>query len=172
MKEPPADQDLEGLRLSAEPGGQVRDGSDGSIVLSAFKADHTQRGIAGRDAYPQAKVIAELDPLRMELGNDQFPHGQRHSHRLLPSVRDGNRVIEEDHHAVPGEALQGGLVPHDQSPHFGVILCQHSHDFFGFRCLGEGSESSEVEEHDRDLPPMALEQILVAPRENRLHERG
>ncbi len=57
-----ADQDLSWLRVGAEPGREVRDGPERAVVVAAFKADPTERRVAGGDADPQPEVGAALPP--------------------------------------------------------------------------------------------------------------
>ena len=45
-----ADQDLPRRRISAEPGREVSDRPERTVVVAAFEANPAQRGIAGRDA--------------------------------------------------------------------------------------------------------------------------
>jgi len=57
---------------------------------------------------------------------------------------DLDRVVEEDHHPVAGEALEGALVGQDEAAHLRVVLAQHAHHFLGLGRLGEGGEAAEL----------------------------
>ena len=74
----------------------------------------------------------------------------------------GQRVVEEHHEPVAGEALEGALEPVDQLAERRVVLREHAHHLFGLARLGERGEAAQVAEHDHDLAPMAVEEGLVA----------
>ena len=61
----------------------------------------------------------------------------------------GDGIVEEDHHAVAGEALERALVGEDELAHFGVVLAQDAHQLLGLGRLREGREAAEVEERPR-----------------------
>ena len=97
-------------------------------------------------------------------------HRDRHAYGALGGIRHGNRVVEEDHHPVAGEALEGAVVRKDQLAHLGVVLAEHAHHLLGLGRLGEGGEASQVEEHDGDLAPVGLQGIVGAARHDELGE--
>ena len=84
----------------------------------------------------------------------------------------GTGIVEEDHHAVAGEALERALVLHDERAHLGVVFAEDAHDFLGLGGLRERGEAAEVEEHDRDLAPVGLERIVGAAGHDELGELG
>src|SRR5205807_1633861 len=64
------------------------------------------------------------------------------------------------------------LVRENDLAHGRVVLPQHAHDLLRLGGLGEGGEATQVEEHDDDLAPVALERIVGAAVDDRLGERG
>ncbi len=83
-------------------------------------------------------------------------------------VGDRHRVVEEDHDAVAGEALERAFVFEDQPAHRRVVFAQHAHHFLGLGGFGEGGEAAQVEEHHRDLAPVALQRIVGAAGDDRV----
>ena len=96
---------------------------------------------------------------------------QRHAHGALRRIGDRHRVVEEDHDAVAGEALERAFVLHDQrgrsrrgtSPSTAITSS-------GSAVLGEGGEAAQVEEDDRDLAAVALQRIVGAAGDDQLGE--
>ena len=115
------DQDLAGLSLATEAGGQVRHRSDGAVVPAPFEADGADRRVALGDADAEVELVAVLPPLDAQL-SDPVAHLQRHPDRPLGRVRHRHGVVEEDHHAITGEALERSVVGEDQLAHLGVVL--------------------------------------------------
>ena len=97
---------------------------------------------------------------------------QAFEHRALGRVRHRHRVVEEDHHAVAGEALERAFVLEDQLAHLGVVLPEDHHQLLGLGGFGEGREAAEVEEDDRHFPAVRLQGVLRAPRHDQLGELG
>ena len=81
-----------------------------------------------------------------------------------------HRIVEEDHDAVAGEALEGALVVEDQPAHRGVVFAEHAHHLLGIGGLGERGEAAQVEEDDGDLAPVALQRIVGAAGDDQLGE--
>ena len=106
-----------------------------------------------------------------ELG-DALPHRDGHAHRPRGRVGHRHRVVEEDHHAVAGEALERALVRQDQPAHLRVVLAQHAHDLLRLGGLRERGEAAQVEEDHRDLAAVALERILGVAGHDQLGELG
>ena len=50
----------------------------------------------------------------------------------------------------------------NQVSHRGVVLAEHVHHVLGLDGLRKGREATQVGEHDGDLPPVALEEGMVA----------
>ena len=70
-----------------------------------------------------------------------------------------DRVVEEDHHPVAGEVLEGAAVLDDRVAHHAVVLARgRPSSSSGIGLLRERGEAPQVAEGDRDLPPMAGEQ--------------
>src|SRR5947209_5484893 len=53
-----------------------------------------------------------------------------------------------------------------------MILAQKTHQFLGFGGLSEGSESSQITAHDRDLTTMAFQEALVTRGDDELRQLG
>ena len=103
---------------------------------------------------------------------DLVPHGDGHPDGSLGRLRHRDGVVEEDHHAVPGEALERALVIEDQLAHDGVVLVKDPHDLLGLGRLREGREAAEIQEDDRDFPAMGPEGVLGAPGDDELGQVG
>ena len=73
-----------------------------------------------------------------------------------------NRIVEEDHHAVAGKALQRAFVLHDEPAHLGVVLAQHGHHFLGLHRRGKRGETAQAQEADGDFAAAGLQRILGA----------
>src|SRR2546426_8347712 len=96
------------------------------------------------DPDTEVEVVAALPPPHEELVHP-LTHRDRHPDRARGRVRHGHRIVEEDHHAVPGEPLERALVLEDQSAHLRVVLAQYPHDLLGLGSLGERGEAAKVE---------------------------
>ena len=110
---PRRDQNLAGIGLPAQPGGQVGDAADRRVVETAFVADAAQRGESLGDPDPEAEFVPDPAPPFGQLPYG-VPHRQRHLDRPPGRLLDRDRVVEEDHQAVAGEALQRAPEVEDQ----------------------------------------------------------
>src|SRR5207245_9431890 len=139
-----------------QPAGGMGDGPARPVV----PADLAAYGAAGRvtladpDAATQPVVALPPRPLQLP---DATTHGHRHADGALNGIWYHDGVVEENHQAVPGEALERALMLEDELAHRGVIFPEDTHDFFGLRRLVEWREAPEVEEHDGHLPPVRLQ---------------
>src|SRR5215475_11775827 len=152
------EEDLGVARLPAEPRGEIGHRADGSVVPAPLEADGADGRIALRDADAHAEIIALLAPGCVEV-KGALPHGQGHADGPLRRVGHGHGVVEEDHHAVPREALECPVVLEDEPPHLRVVLAQHAHDLLGIGRLREGGEAAQVEEHNGHLDAVAGQRI-------------
>src|SRR5690349_3846309 len=138
-------EDLAGLRLGAEPRGEVGDVADRGIVPAAFEADRAERGVALRDADAEAEIVAAaLFPVlgdRME----GIHHRERTAHSVLRRPLDRHGVVEEHHDRVAREAFERALMLEYEASERGVIGAQKFHHFLGLRAVGEGGEAAQVE---------------------------
>ena len=162
-----ADQDLARPGLGAQPRGEVRHVADGRVVEPALVSDAPERGVALRHADGEGQVMAPALPL-LGQRRDAVAHGDRHLDGALRGVGTRERVVEEGHQAVAGEAVERPLVAVDEIAERGVVLAEHQHQVLGLDGLGERREAAQVAEHDRDLLPVALEERLVARRHDEL----
>src|SRR5437870_5763670 len=164
-----SDEDLARLRLAAEARREIGHSADRPVVQTPLEADRADRRVALGDADAEVEGVAALPPPDEQLVHP-LAHGHRHANGTRGRVRHRHWVVEEDHHAVAGEALEGALVLEDEPAHLCVVLAQDPHDLFGFGGLREGREPAEVEEDHRDLAPVALERILRVAAHNQLRE--
>ena len=106
----PRNQDLAARRLAAQPRREVGDGADRPVVPAPFEADRAD----GRDSPARCRCRGSARiRARAQLSAivaDAFADRERHPDGALGGVGHGHRVVEEDHHAVAGEALQRAFV--------------------------------------------------------------
>ena len=125
-------------RLRAEPGGEVRDAADRGVVGSALEPDPAERGVALGDADPEAEVVAAAaqpsasPPTRSRMATAIARPARR-------PVVARQRVVEEHHQPVAGEALERSLEAEDELAQRRVVLGQDGHDLLGLARLGEGA---------------------------------
>src|SRR2546425_3349146 len=163
------DEDLARLRLATEARGEVGHGADRPVVQAPLETDRADRRVALGNTDAEVEGVAALPPPDEQLVHP-VAHRDRHPDGAREGVRHRHRVVEEDHHAVAGEALEGALVLEDEPAHLCVVLAQYPHDLFGFGGLRERREPAEVEEDHRDLAPVALERVLRVAAHNQLRE--
>ena len=144
----------------AQPGGEVGHRADRGVVVAAREADPAERGVALRDAHPEAEVVSLAAPPLRQLG-DPGPHVHRHPHRTVRCVRAGDGVVEEDEQPVAGEVLEGALVREHQLAERQVVVGQHLHGLLRLAALGERGEATQVGEHRDDLAAVAAQERLV-----------
>src|SRR5687767_3012223 len=103
-RHPAGHEDLARTGLAAQPRRQIRDGADRAVIHASLEADGADRRIALRDADPERQIPAALAP---SLGKPRHhvAHGDGHADGPLRGILDLDRIVEEDHHAVTGEAL-------------------------------------------------------------------
>src|SRR5215472_10147426 len=166
---PLMNEDLAALGLAAETGGEVGHGTDGAVVPPSLETDGADGGIALRDPHAEGQVVAALLPSD-DHALHTLAHGHGHANGALRGVRHRHGIVEEDHHAVAGEALQRALVLEDELAHLRVILAENAHDLLRLGRLREGGEAAQVEEHHRHLPPMGFERVVGPARQDQLGE--
>ena len=115
------------------------------------------------------EVVAHPRPALVQLV-DAVSHRHGHLHRPGGSVRARERVVEEDHQPVAGEALQRALEAGHEIAERSVVLREHLHHVLGLDCLRERREAAQVAEHNRDLAAMAFEERLLARRNHEIGE--
>src|SRR5437762_3294564 len=168
-RHPQGDEDLAGLGLAAQTRRQVGDRADRAVVPAALEADGADGRVALRDADPEVQLVPALAPPAQERRH-AVTHRQRHPNGALGRVGHWNRVIEEDHHAVAGEALERALLLEDELAHLSVVLAQDAHDPLRLRGLRERGEPAKIEKGDRDFPAVGLERVVGAAGEDQLGE--
>jgi hypothetical protein len=156
------DQGLACLGHGAEPGGEVRDRPERSVVMTTLEADPAACRVPRLDTDPEAELGAEL-PLRLCQLREPLLGGDRKSDRLEFVILDGERIVEEHHHAVAGEVLEGPTVARDELAQHLVIPAKHFDEFFRRSRLGEGRETAKVAEEAGDVRAVSGEQLLALP---------
>jgi hypothetical protein len=129
--------------LAAQSSGEIDDRAHRAVVDTPFETDGTDRGVALRDADAEREVITALAPANADLV-DPIAHRQRHAQGADGGIRHEDGIVEEDHHAVTREPLQGSFVGEDELAHLGVELAEDAHDLLGLGGLGEGREATEI----------------------------
>src|SRR5690242_17942329 len=130
-------------RLGAQSRRQIDDGAYRRVVHAILETDTTERRVALRQANAAAHVVPALCPFQCQM-RDGVAHLDRQADRALWRVRTGQRVVEEDHHAVASEAIEGALVFANQWYYRTMILSEQRHDVFRLRGFGKGSEAPQV----------------------------
>ena len=157
---PLAEQDLAGLRLAAQAGGEDDRVADRGVVVATFEADPAERRVAGRDADPETELVAELAPALGQLG-EPGAHRDRHRHRPMRMVVLDDRVVEEHEDPVAGEVLERAAVLHHQGADRRVVGAEDAEQLFRLGGLAEVGEAAQVGEDRRDLAPMAGQELLA-----------
>src|SRR5262244_2515653 len=104
--DPLREEDLARLRFRAQARGEVGHGADGAVVEPSFEADGPEGGVAVGDPDAEVELEARLLPGHRQLG-DPIAHGRRHAHGARGVVLHRHGIVEEDHHAVARETLEG-----------------------------------------------------------------
>ena len=99
-------------------------------------------------------------------------HCHGHLHGAEGGVGAGHRVVEEDHHAIAGKLFERATTFEDQRPKCLVVFAQDGHHVFGLGGFGEGREAADIAEDDRDLAPVAAEEVLLRRQNHVRNLRG
>src|SRR5206468_7368955 len=81
-------------------------------------------------------------------------------------------IVEKNNKSIPCEAFQGPFETENQASHRRVVLPEDRHHLLGLRGLGEGGEPAQIAGHDGDLPPVALQKLLVTGGDDELGKLG
>jgi hypothetical protein len=120
----------------------------------------------------ESELVAPFPPPDGALA-DAVTHRERQLGRLQLWLPQRDRVVEEDHHPVSGEVLEGALVSSHELAGDRVVLGEDVDELFRFRRFGEGRESAEVEVDDGDVGPVAGQDLLgILARDQRGDLRG
>jgi hypothetical protein len=79
-----------------------------------------------------------------------------------------HRIIEEDHHSVPGKRFQGAVELKNRLARYPVVAAQQFHHILGLSMICEGGKATQVEENGCDLTPVAFKRVGDFPREDGL----
>src|SRR5262245_64737376 len=127
---PLTDHNLAGLGFAAQPGGEIYDAADRGIFAPMLEADLAERRVAGRDADTESERVAHARPLLRQLVH-ALAHVERQADGALGVIVARDRIVEDDHDAVPEESLQRALVSEDELAQVLVVLDQNAPDLFG-----------------------------------------
>src|SRR4029077_12612997 len=122
-------QDLAGLGLGTETGGEVCDRADGGIVEATLEADLAKRGVALGDADTKSQLMTVLAPSLRETRRT-IAHRDSHSNRSRRRIRAGNWIVEQHHEPIAQKAFQRSLEAMDNLGERSVILAQSLHHLF------------------------------------------
>ena len=161
-----------GCRGRAEPRGEVRDAADRRVVGAPLEADPPERGVPLRRCRPRSggRGPCAASPRTARPTRSRIATAIRTA-RSGP-VRARQRVVEEHHHAVAGEPLEGALEAVDELAERRVVGAEHAHHVLRLGRLGERREAAQVAEDDRDLAAVALQERLVAGADHEVDELG
>ena len=142
------DQDLPPAGARAEAAGEIRHRPEGTVVVAAFEPDPSESRISGLDSDAEPELGSALPPPfgqlgELLLGREREPDG------LELMVLEGDRVVEEDHHPVACEMLEGAAERGDQLAQGLVVLAEHVEELLGRGRLGKGGEAAQVAEEAR-----------------------
>ena len=154
-----------------DSGSTGRTGTTGTSVTE--KAKDAASGVAEKAKDMASSAVETVKSSVSDLSDkagDIALHRDSHFDRTNSRIRTRNRIIEEDHESVPGEALERSFESKDELSQRLVILTQYGHRLLGLPRLGKCGEAPQVAEHDRDLASVTLEEGLVARRDHQLRE--
>ena len=127
------------------------------------------RRVARRDAHAEVERVTLLPPPAARLATRSRIASVM---RTARSAAFGTGTGSLKNTIIPSP-VKRSRVPswrEDQLAHRGVILAQHRHDLLRLGRFGERSEAAQVEEHHRDLPPVATQRVLGAAGDDQLGE--
>ena len=113
-----------------------------------------------RNADAEAELIAVLAPFRNQRAN-VVAHLDGHLGRAQARLMTGQRIIEQDHDAVAGKALDGSRMLVDETAERGMVLAQHRHHFLGLGGLRERGETAQVAKQHGNGAAMALQHAII-----------
>jgi hypothetical protein len=93
--------------------GEVGDAADRGVVEASLEADPAEGRVPLGDAGGEGEVVAAAGPAGGEILHPRT-HGHGHPDRPDCRIGSGQRIVEEHHHPVTGEAFQGALEAEDQ----------------------------------------------------------
>ena len=99
-------------------------------------------------------------------------HVDRKPNAALRRVLASNRRVDEDHHAVTGEADQGRLMAGRDGANGFIILPQHGQNGIGLGTRGKRGEAAQIAENRDHLPPLSVQQPLIGVFDQFSHLRG
>ena len=129
---PLGNQDLPRPCFITQAGCEICHAADRRVLAAMFKSDLTQCGIASRYADSESESVALSAPVLGQL-LDLVAHLECHPHGTLRMIGTFNRVVEDDHDAVPEKPFQRTFVLEYELSHVLVVLAENGRDLFGFR---------------------------------------
>jgi hypothetical protein len=127
--------------------------------------------MADSDPRSEAELVAALLPALGQLP-DALAQRNGQTRRFELRLGDRHRVVEEDHDPVAREVLERAPVSGDQLARRGVVLADHVDELLGLGGLRERREPAEVEEDDRDVRPVAGEELPALIARDQRGDRG
>ena len=139
------DQDLAGLGLPAEAGGEVGDGADGPVVPAALEADGPDGGVALGDADAEVEVVAPLAPLAEQLHDELAEWNRTLEQRVEAQVIQLERLERLKRFFSPqlAEMIVSGDAEDPLKSHRREVTVVFL-DLRGFTSFAETSEPEEV----------------------------
>ena len=143
-----ADDHTVGRRHRLHPARRVDDvAGDGlSDLRSGAEADDRLAGVHG-DPHRDGGIV----PTKVR---DRAEHGERRADRALGIVLVRHRRAEHAHDRVSDELVEGSSEPLDVQLHARVEGHQGAPDVLGVRLVRSFREPDEIDEEDRDDPPL------------------
>jgi hypothetical protein len=155
------DEDLVGLGDAAYARRDVHGVADGGVFHARRGADAAHHRVPGIDADADLEFRDAFgNQFRQHLAQPGFHlQGGLHGHVLV--VLDRDRSVEEHHHAVADELVQGAAVGEHDGAHLGEVAVQQLRDSERRQGLGEGREPADVREQYGEVGFLGL-QVEVA----------
>jgi len=126
--------------VGAQSRGEVRDWANCAVVIASFEANPAERRVTSLDPDSQSQLDAALAPDRGEFA-EVLLRSEREPDRLQLVIAQGQRVVEEDHHAVAGEMLERPFMCRDQLTERRVVVTKNAEVLFRGCRLGERRET-------------------------------
>src|SRR5258706_314149 len=155
------------LSVRSGPATAAMNHASASIPRGARSAQRRGRG-NGSAAGTRPNDLADRN--RRRLHGDRDRRRSPHPNDVESGQRRG--IVEDDHHAVAREMLDGSLVLADEPPDLRVVFAKNAHHVLGLGGLRERREAAQVHEDDRDLAPARSERIVELPGGDELRDLG
>ena len=88
-------------------------------------------------------------------------HVDRKPDTAMRRVFARDRRVDENHHAITGEADQGGVMAGGDGADGFIIFPQHGQNGIGLGAGGKRGEAAQIAENRDNLPPLSIQQPLI-----------